>query len=527
LDSFTDSDLSMQVITAEPIPGTTTEHFRELAEEHNMIIVFGMCESVDDTLYERVESGTYVGEYVQKIYNSAAIVFPDAETLSYRKTQRAGASSATGEGQWSVTGDGPVMFDTKWGKVGIDICRDGHFYPEEGRYIAASGCNIFLHITATTGGPWYRETRIGSYTDRDGMAAITANLLGLDGMPQVRDIIFEDDDVTPVLSGTGNLTYTPWRPATAEDDFPFTNLYDIAAYQEYLSTHPANTSAVDSARLYQFSYGPFNSTSLIIDFYHDAEGRKSFDTETGYAIDLNGTGPESEGFAERGTSPYGLEVAELDLSGTGFNIMNFNPDLFSRMYDDLAVSYREGYESIYPGESFSDGTDGVYDSTNNTNADPDDDTTYPVTAHFGTWNGSGTATATIDADHLKFAGLLKDGVAVDASAYTITPGSTVITLSEAYLKGLAVGDHSFTALFTDGASEALTLRVAGSGGQEDDAADESEQSDASTVPGTGDTALPFVGTTAALLAITATMLALRRRHKARLSLAISDEHRTP
>ncbi len=44
------------------------------------------------------------------------------------------------------------------------------------------GCTMFVHPTATTGNAWYRSTRIGSYVDRDGMAAITCNLLGGDGI---------------------------------------------------------------------------------------------------------------------------------------------------------------------------------------------------------------------------------------------------------------------------------------------------------------------------------------------------------
>lgn len=89
---------------------------------------------------------------------------PDGTIDSYQKIHRAGS-----ENQWSVPGKNPKMFETEWGKIGIDICRDGHFYPELGRYYAAMGCTILIHPTATTGNPWYRETRIGSYTDRDGM----------------------------------------------------------------------------------------------------------------------------------------------------------------------------------------------------------------------------------------------------------------------------------------------------------------------------------------------------------------------
>lgn len=163
-----------------------------------------------------------------------------------------------------------------------------------------------IHPTATTGNPWYRETRIGSYTDRDGMAAITCNLLGPDGTYD------EETD-----SWTG---------------------------------------------------GVFDSTSLIITKYHDENGRTGFDPVTGSAIDLNGTGSESEGFDERGTSPEGLEIAKMDLSGTGFSISNFNPRLFSKMYDELATLYREGYTSIYADEEATEPTEEVTEASEATDS---------------------------------------------------------------------------------------------------------------------------------------------------------------
>jgi predicted amidohydrolase len=475
LDSFEDDDRAMQVITAELIPGgATTRHFEELAQKHDMIIIIGMCEQVDEKLFERVESGTYAGQVVEKIYNSAAIMFPDgSETLSYRKTQRAGSSSSTGEGQWSVTGDGPLMFETKWGKVGIDICRDGHFYPEEGRYMAASGCNIFFHITATTGGPWYRETRIGSYTDRDGMAAVTANLLGLDGMPQVRDIVV-DEDGNPVRNGQGNLTYTAWRPATDEDTVPFVpwvpgesetgTIYDIAGYQAYQTSHPTTTADPEKARLFQFSYGAFNSTSLILTPYHNAAGRKSFDPVTGYGLDLNGTGPESDGFASRRTSPHGLEVATMNLSGTGFSTTNFNPDLFSHMYDELAVLYREGYVSIY-GEPEPEPEPAVatlsFEGASSVVAGSNADYTVSLAAIENLAN----LTVTVDAsDNLEFMGAesLIDGVSVIES-FVDGDGAMKVVLGAFSLPGLSLDETtavlklSYKAIGAGPASAAVTL----------------------------------------------------------------------
>lgn len=274
---YQEQGVAMQVALAETVPGPTTNYLSKYAKQYGMYIIFGMTEKEEDPIYDMTDGG------VEKVYNSAAILFPDGTIDSYQKMHRAGYES-----KWSVSGDTPFMFDTQWGKIGIDICRDGHFYPELGRYYAAMGCTMLIHPTATTGNPWYRETRIGSYTDRDGMAAITCNLLGPDGT------------------------------------------YD---------------QATDS-----WTGGIFNSTSLIITKYHNADGSTGFNPVTGSAIDLNGTGSESEGYADRGTSPEGLEIAKMDLSGTGFSISNFNPRLFSKMYDELACLYREGYTSIYSEE---------------------------------------------------------------------------------------------------------------------------------------------------------------------------------
>ncbi len=271
---YKESGVAMQIALAETIPGPTTNYFSEYAQQYGMYIIFGITEKEDEPIYDKTDSSKI------KVYNSAAILFPDGKIESYQKMHRAGYES-----KWSICGDTPYMFDTQWGKIGVDVCRDGHFYPEIARYYAAMGCTILIHPTATTGNPWYRETRIGSYTDRDGLAAITCNVLGPDG------------------------TYN------------------------------------ESTRVW--SGGVFASTSLIITKYHDESGLSSFNPETGYAIDLNGTGSASEGFDERGTSPEGLEIAKMNLSGCGFRLTNFQARLYSKMYDELAVLYRDGYTSIY------------------------------------------------------------------------------------------------------------------------------------------------------------------------------------
>lgn len=257
---------------------------------------------------------------VRKVYNSAAIAFPNGHADSYQKMHRAGSE----ETAWSLPGSTPVMFempewtgsDGKPLKAGIDICRDGHFYPELGRYYAASGAELFLHPTATTGNAWYRESRMGSYTDRDGLAVITDNVWGPDGYPLDVDgnpIYFVDENGDTVSSGK-----------------------DIAGY---------NYAGV--------GFDPFRTSSLIINAWSGKDDTP-FDYSTGSALDTSGTGKgasDSESsdmtFAEGAYDPDNLEIRQMNLSRAGFSVMNFNARLYSKMYDQLAKLTIPGYQAMY------------------------------------------------------------------------------------------------------------------------------------------------------------------------------------
>ncbi len=83
---------------------------------------------------------------------------------------------------------------------------------------------------------------------------------------------------------------------------------------------------------------------------------------------------------------------------------------------------------------------------------------YPVTLYFGTWSGSGTATVRVEAQRGSFLRLMLNGAEVSAASYTVTEGSTIITLREGYLKTLKNGTYIFRAEFTGGYAD-LTLSV--------------------------------------------------------------------
>lgn len=80
---------------------------------------------------------------------------------------------------------------------------------------------------------------------------------------------------------------------------------------------------------------------------------------------------------------------------------------------------------------------------------------HPVRRGFDLFQGSGTVSATIDAPHSKFLRLLVEGTVLDSAYYTVTEGSTIITLHESYLKTLANGEYQVLAIFTDGQADML------------------------------------------------------------------------
>lgn len=343
--------VSMQVATAETVPGKTTNELSAYAKKYGMYIIFGMT--------EKDEAGTITEDGVEKVYNSAAILYPDGRIDSYQKIHRAGLES-----KWSVTGKTPKIIETEWGKIGIDICRDGHFYPELGRYYAAMGCTMFVHPTATTGNAWYRSTRIGSYVDRDGMAAITCNLLGGDGIyvsdgeytPSENDIDENGDFI-----GGSEIPETIYNQNEVADD-PYWNSGNWLG-----------------------SGGVFNSTSFIA-----TKGSTSA-FELKPRINYNGTGAYSEGFLERGkTSPLGLEIAEMNLKGCGFSATSytFDPELYSKLYDKLASLYRGGYTSVY-------GEDAIV-SPVTINLTKEEPTTEPAAVETTTVTPTTVASTTVD-----------------------------------------------------------------------------------------------------------------------------------
>jgi hypothetical protein len=149
--------------------------------------------------------------------------------------------------------------------------------------------------------------------------------------------------------------------------------------------------------------------------------------------------------------------------------------------------------------------------------DDDDDTktktkTYPVLESFEKWTGVGTAVARIDAAYVDFLELYCNDVLLRRDIdYTVTEGSTIITISEDYLKRLKNGNYTFSAIFNDGYIVNLPIEIANDAGN---SATDPEAAE----PDTGDDTMLRIWIAALLLAIAGitTCAVVRHRLRARV-----------
>jgi N-carbamoylputrescine amidase len=120
--------------TAEPEDGPTMTRMREVAKQHNMVLVVPW--------YEEAQTGVY--------YNSAAVIEADGTLLGkYRKTHIPHVGPCFWEKFYFKPGNlGYPVFGTSVGKVGLIICYDRHF-PEVGREVGLKGAEIVFNPSAT------------------------------------------------------------------------------------------------------------------------------------------------------------------------------------------------------------------------------------------------------------------------------------------------------------------------------------------------------------------------------------------
>jgi len=117
------------------------------------------------------------------------------------------------------------------------------------------------------------------------------------------------------------------------------------------------------------------------------------------------------------------------------------------------------------------------------------------------YNSRKGLTFTVNGDIAKFSFITVDGKVVDRNNYTAASGSTVITLSNSFLKTLSLGNHSIKAYYVDGSTDTTAFTVL----------------ESSVIPFTGDDSNALIWGAAALVGFIVLIAAIKGGKKSKKS----------
>jgi Predicted amidohydrolase len=117
---------------AETIPGPSTNHFAEVAEELGVILVL--------SLFEKRAPGLY--------HNTAVVIEKDGEIAGIYRKMHIPDDPAYYEKFYFTPGDlGFHPIETSVGRLGVLVCWD-QWYPEAARLMAMGGADVLIYPTA-------------------------------------------------------------------------------------------------------------------------------------------------------------------------------------------------------------------------------------------------------------------------------------------------------------------------------------------------------------------------------------------
>ena len=125
------------LMRAEPIPGPTTEAFTGLAKDNEVVIILNLFES-----------------HGGQTFDSSPVIDTDGTLLGVTRMIHITEYEHFHEQGFYTPGDkGPVVYDTRYGKIGVSICYDRH-YPEYMRALAVNGAELVVVPQAGAAGEW-------------------------------------------------------------------------------------------------------------------------------------------------------------------------------------------------------------------------------------------------------------------------------------------------------------------------------------------------------------------------------------
>ncbi len=122
---------------AEPIPGPTSDAFREAARRHGVVVVLN--------LYERARA---------RAFDTSPVIDADGALLGRTRMMHITDYEGFYEQGYYTPGDtGAPVYDTAAGRIGVAICYDRH-YPEYLRALALGGADLVVVPQAGALGEW-------------------------------------------------------------------------------------------------------------------------------------------------------------------------------------------------------------------------------------------------------------------------------------------------------------------------------------------------------------------------------------
>lgn len=117
---------------AQPVPGPATDALAKVAQERNVVVIA--------SLFERRAAGIY--------HNTCAVLDADGTLLGKYRKMHIPDDPLYYEKFYFTPGDlGFPNFDTKFGRIGIQICWD-QWYPEGSRLTALKGAQVIFYPTS-------------------------------------------------------------------------------------------------------------------------------------------------------------------------------------------------------------------------------------------------------------------------------------------------------------------------------------------------------------------------------------------
>jgi len=167
---------------AEPVPGPTTERLAAVAKEKKVALAV--------SVFERRAAGVY--------HNTCAMIDADGAYLGKYRKMHIPDDPLYYEKFYFTPGDlGFVNFDTKFARVGVQICWD-QWYPEGSRLTAMQGANVIFYPTSIGWHP-HEKAAVGkaqldswitiqrAHAIANGCYVAVVNRVGFEGQPEKGD----------------------------------------------------------------------------------------------------------------------------------------------------------------------------------------------------------------------------------------------------------------------------------------------------------------------------------------------------